>query len=240
MKNISNRTIGEIVVEDYRLASIFGKYKIDFCCGGKVTLASICSEKNIDISAIIKELETAKSGHLEHSRNYGSWKLPFLIDYIMNTHHAYLKENTDKIAIYANKIAAVHSRHHPEVIEIAAIFNKIAIDMAAHLREEEEEEEEVFFPAVKRVDVNKDVPDAKDITTIESSLSKLSHEHDEIGNAVHRIHHLSGEYAIPVDVCNTFVITYQKLNEFENDLHKHVHLENNILFKKTAQLIKKI
>ena len=96
-----------------------------------------------------------------------------------------------------------------------------------------------LFPAIKRADTAKKagaVPAPKDLETIKDSLKKLSHEHEEIGDAIHTIRHLAREYAIPGDVCNTFVVTYQKLKEFEDDLHKHVHLENNILFLKAAQL----
>ncbi len=121
------------------------------------------------------------------------------------------------------------------MVEIATIFDEIAADMAAHLREEEE----VFFPAIKRIHAARkagSVPAAEDIETIKSSLSKLGHEHEVIGDATHTIRHLAKEYAIPSDVCNTFAVTYQKLKEFEDDLHKHVHLENNILFPKAAQL----
>ena len=171
----------------------------------------------------------------ERSQNYASWALPFLADYIVNTHHVYLKENDEQIAAYARKIAGVHGVHHPEVIRIATIFDNIATDMAAHLKEEEE----VFFPAIKRVDAARiagNTPDAMDRETIRVSLLNLQREHEEIGDAVHTIRHLSKEYAIPGDVCNTFMITYQKLKEFEDDLHKHVHLENNILFPKAALL----
>ena len=162
--------------------------------------------------------------------------MPFLADYIINTHHAYLNENIGQIVAYAHKIAAVHGAHHHEVVEIAAIFDKIATAMAAHLREEEE----VFFPAVKRVGAagkTGSAPAAEEIGTIRTSLGRLGHEHEMIGDAVHAIRHLAGEYAIPADVCNTFVVTYQKLKEFEDDLHKHVHLENNILFPKAARAI---
>ncbi len=203
--------------------------------GAGSLLRPICRQQGIDPGALLQELEMVKGGQPDRSRNYNTWELPFLADYIVNTHHAYLKENDGEIAAYARKIAAVHGEHHPEVIEIAAIFAKIAADMAAHLQEEEE----VFFPALKRADAARKAgsrPAAADRETIKASLAKLVREHEEIGDAVHTIRHLSQGYALPADACNTFMVTYQKLKEFEDDLHKHVHLENNILFPKAGQL----
>jgi len=235
MEQNSSKTVGEFVAEDYRTAKVFERYGIDFCCGGKVGLSDACRERGIDPAAMQEEIEAVKAEPLERSQNYGAWGLPFLSDYIINTHHSYLNENTNQIAVYANKIAQVHGAHHPEVIEIARIFDKIAIDMAVHLREEEE----VLFPAIRRVDAaRKDgvEPDATDLDALKKCLETLHQDHDAIGDAVHTIRDLSKGYAIPADVCNTFVVTYQKLKEFEDDLHKHVHLENNILFPKAAKL----
>ncbi|MHB8122761.1 MAG: iron-sulfur cluster repair di-iron protein [Desulfuromonadaceae bacterium] len=233
--NASAKTIGEIVAADFRTSTVFENHGIDFCCGGKVTLAATCTERGLDLAAITSELETVQGEPVERNQNYSSWALPFLADYIVNTHHLYLKENDEQIAAYARKIAEVHGAHHPEVIQIATIFDKIAKDMATHLKEEEE----VFFPAIKRVDTARiagNSPEEKDLETIRVTLLKLQREHEEIGDAVHTIRHLSKNYAIPGDVCNTFMVTYQKLKEFEDDLHKHVHLENNILFPKAAEL----
>ncbi|MFA6104588.1 MAG: L-lactate dehydrogenase [Victivallaceae bacterium] len=233
--NASDKTIGEIVADDYRTARVFERYGIDFCCGGKVALAAACTAKNVDPAAILNELDAAKRETAGQTQNYASWELPFLADYIVNVHHAYIKENAEQTAAYARKIAAVHGAHHPELIEIAAIFDKVAVDMAAHLREEEE----VFFPAVRRAYAETkagSAADAKDIGTIRELLVKLLHEHEEVGNAIHAIRHLAKDYAIPDDVCNTFVVAYRKLKEFEDDLHTHVHLENNILFPKAEQL----
>jgi regulator of cell morphogenesis and NO signaling len=227
----ANRTIGEIVAEDYRTAKVFEAYGIDFCCGGNVALPTTCREKEINLASLTQELETVKSEPVERSQNFSAWELSFLTDYIVNVHHGYLKENIDKISSYVQKIADVHGSNHPEVIEIALIFSKIVADLMPHLKDEEE----AFFPALKRVDSNKKTgttPAAKDIAIIKESLKKLTAEHEEIGDAIHKIRHLAGGYAIPNNVCNTFVVTYRKLKEFEDDLHKHVHLENNILFPK--------
>ena len=137
-----NSTIGEIVAGDYRTAKVFERYKIDFCCGGNIPLESACELVDIDLAAITTALEAVKDEHVERGQNYGAWELPFLVDYIVNVHHGYLKENTGQIAAYARKIASVHGARHPETVEIAGIFDRIAADLAVHLKEEEE----VLFP----------------------------------------------------------------------------------------------
>lgn len=234
-KDVLQKTIGEVVAADYRTAEIFERHGIDFCCGGKIPIIEACKSKGIDPATLISELESLQQEPVDRSQNYSSWTLSFLADYIVNTHHLYLKENDEQIVAYARKIASVHGERHPEVVQIAAIFEKIATDMVAHLKEEEE----IFFPALKRAEAaktNGSQPDAVDRETIRNSLVRLHRDHEEVGDAIHEIRHLANGFKIPDDVCNTFMLTYRKLEEFENDLHKHVHLENNILFLKAAQL----
>lgn len=238
MQNIPsdiNRTVGEIVAEDYRTAKVFDKYGIDYCCGGKIALSDICLEKGIDQKELFREIEATKNIPLDRTQNYSAWTNSFLADYIINTHHTYLKENLDQIAAYTRKIAQVHGEKHPEVREIAAIFSKIVTDMYAHLREEEE----VCFPAIRRVEDAKKLgkpPAVEDIAIITRTLERFDAEHNEVGEAAHKIRELAKDYSLPDDACNTFMITYQKLKEFEEDLHKHVHLENNVLFPKVSVL----
>jgi regulator of cell morphogenesis and NO signaling len=233
--NASAETIGEIVAADFRTARVFENHGIDYCCGGRTALATACTEKGLDLAMITRELEAVKSEPIEQNRNYSSWNIPFLIDYIFNVHHAYLKENMEQLAADVRKIASVHGVLHPEVIHIATIFDKIAVDLAAHMKEEDK----LFFPAAKQADAKRtdgNTPNADDQDTIRVCIFKFYHEHEEIGAEVHSIRDLSKEYAIPDNVCATFRVTYQKLKEFEDDLHKHVHLENNILFPKAALL----
>jgi regulator of cell morphogenesis and NO signaling len=234
--NSVERTIGEIVADDYRTAKVFESHGIDFCCGGKVSLVESCKEKKINVKVITDELETVKKEPLERAMNYASWELPFLADYIINVHHSYLKDNTSQVSEYAKKIADVHGAAHPEVKEISKIFDQVATDLMTHMRVGEEE---ILFPAIKRVaEAGKagSAGDSKDRETIKNSILSLMHEHEEIGAAIHTIRRLAKDFAIPSDVCNTFVVTYQKLKEFEEDLHKHVHLENNLLFLKASRL----
>lgn len=228
------RTIGGYVAEDYRTAEVFERHGIDFCCGGNVPLDAACVRKGVDPALILREIEAAKREPMERSQNFAAWELPFLADYIVAIHHAYIKDNAGQIALYARKVAEVHGSRHPEVQEIAAIFDRIAADLATHLSEEEE----VFFPAVKRADASikaRKPPEQQDIGAIRADLAKLRREHEEVGDAIHTIRHLAKDFAVPEDACNTYLVTFQKLKEFEDDLHKHVHLENNILFLKVEK-----
>ncbi|MBU5637768.1 iron-sulfur cluster repair di-iron protein [Geomonas sp. Red69] len=231
----NTETVGSVVARDFRAAEVFEKYGIDFCCGGNMPLAQACREKGIDLAALLRDLEQVAARPLERSQNYDAWELPFLADYIVNAHHSYLKENIPTIEAYANKIAQVHGPNHPEVVQIAGIFAKVAADMAQHLKSEEEQ----LFPAIRKLtELKKEgaAPDPEEIKRLKAVLAELGHEHDEVGAAVHEIRRLSKNYSVPGDACNTFTVTYQKLEEFEDDLHKHVHLENNILFPKAGKL----
>ncbi|MBT1073930.1 iron-sulfur cluster repair di-iron protein [Geobacter grbiciae] len=228
------RTIGGFVAEDYRTAEVFERHGIDFCCGGNVPLDTACRQKGIDPAVILSEIESAKREPMERSQNFAAWELPFLADYIVAVHHAYIKDTAGQIVLYALKVAEVHGSRHPEVKEIASIFEKVAADLATHLREEEE----IFFPAVKRADAARKAgerPERQDIDAIRGDLARLRREHEEVGDAIHAIRRLAGDFAIPDDACNTYRVTYQKLKEFEDDLHKHVHLENNIIFLKVER-----
>ena len=229
------QTVGDLVARDYRIAEVFERYGIDFCCGGKTDLATACREQGIDPDELRRELRKAAETPDERGQNYGEWDLPLLADYIVSTHHAYLKGNTAGIAAHLHKIAQVHGALHPEVPEIAEIFDKIAADLALHLHYEEE----LLFPAIKKIVTLESAGGsgaARDIEALQASIASLCHEHDEIGQAIHEIRRLAHAYALPPDACNTFMVTYRELQEFENDLHKHVHLENNILFPKAAKL----
>ncbi len=234
ISGIREKTIGEFVAEDYRVAKVFEQLGIDFCCGGSVTLSAACAEKGIDAGLVIVEMEEAKSAPVERGQNFGAWDLSFLADYIVNNHHSYINETSGKLTAYCDKIAEVHGSNHPEVIEIAGLFHNVARELATHLHEEED----VLFPAIKRAEAAAKAGKGMEETDREAikGCMELIHEHEKVGDALHTIRRLSRDYALPADACNTFMLTYRMLGEFEEDIHKHVHLENNILVPKAARL----
>lgn len=228
--DINQISIGEIVALDHRAASVFKEAGIDFCCGGKKTLSEACSEKNIKTSEIISKLDKLESTP-NTSHNFIDWDPGFLCDYIVNTHHKYVLKTLPELMFYTRKIAGVHGEHHPELIEVAELFSKVNNELLQHLGKEEA----VLFPAIKAVLKDGSV-NSKD--TVKSEISRLEGEHEFAGGAIDRISVITNRYQLPADACNSYRVTFKMLEEFEDDLHIHVHLENNILFPKVLELSK--
>lgn len=222
-------TIGEIVALDFRTASVFREAGIDFCCGGKKSFDETCSEKGIDKNELMNKLEKLKDIPDTSGHNFIEWDPVFLCDYIVNTHHKYVLNTMPVLVAYTAKIASVHGEHHPELRIVANLFSQINTELLQHLKNEEE----VLFPSIKQA-VNIGTKTAK--TTIKSEISRLSGEHEFAGGAMDKINSITSNYVVPDDGCNTYILTFKLLREFEDDLHNHVHLENNILFPKAIAL----
>ena len=230
-------TVGDIVARDYRTAVVFERYGIDFCCGGSVTLADACRQSRADPAALAAELAAATSTPPQRpDQDPAAWTLTRLVDHITATHHAYLRDNTGRIGAYARKIDEVHGEQHPELAGIVTVYSAMAAELTAHLQKEEE----TFFPAVRRAEKatrEGEAVDPQDAETLGLLTDKLTREHEAVGAALHQIRDLSLGYALPGDACATYTITYQSLQRFETDLHRHVHLENNLLFPRLNQMI---
>lgn len=221
--------IGEIVANDFRTASVFKSNNIDFCCGGKKSLAEACLERGVDQDKVLYELQELAAIPPNAAQDYRSWKLDFLCDYIVNTHHRYVLKTLPELVLYTRKIADVHGANHSELIEVAALFAKINNELLQHLKKEEE----VLFPAIKSVLVNNDQESKH---TIVSEIARMAGEHEFAGGAMDAINTLTNNYTLPEDSCGTYQVTFKLLEQFEDDLHIHVHLENNILYPNALKL----
>ena len=222
-------TIGEIVANDFRAASMFKEAGIDFCCGGNKSLSDACKEKGADESLLIQQLETLAQTPVSGAMNFKEWELSFLSDYIVNTHHKFVLKNLPELVFFTQKIADVHGDHHPELLEVASLFTRINEELLQHLKNEEE----VLFPAIKEAEKN---ASAEVKSTIVSEITRMQGEHEFAGGAMDKINVLTNNYFIPEDACNTYRVSLKLLEQFEDDLHIHVHLENNILYPKALKL----
>jgi regulator of cell morphogenesis and NO signaling len=225
----SRITIGEIVANDFRAASIFKEAGIDFCCGGHKFLSEACREKGSDQTLILEQLGLLSQTPLDYAINFKEWELGFLSDYIMNTHHKFVLKNLPELLFYTQKIADVHGNNHPELLEVAELFAKINKELLQHLKNEEE----VLFPAIKTAEISA-THQVKSI--IISEVTRMQGEHEYAGGAMDKINVLTKNYLIPADACNTYRVSLKLLEQFEDDLHIHVHLENNILYPKALKI----
>ncbi|MEJ6980347.1 iron-sulfur cluster repair di-iron protein [Pedobacter sp. P351] len=235
----SNETIGEIVAKDFRKAQVFKKLGIDFCCGGKKTIEEVCKAKDIDVEKVRAELANVQDFGQGSSLPFDKWDLDFLTDYIINTHHLYVKENIPFITELANKVASVHGDTHPELIEVAQIFSRVASDFTLHLMKEEK----ILFPFIKELvfaSKNKTSISPAAFGSVDNPTQMMEMEHEQAGEDFAAIRAASNDYTLPADACASYTILYKKLMEFEDDLFNHVHLENNILFPKAIQLEKEL
>ena len=225
----STTPIGDIVANDFRTASVFKNNNIDFCCGGKKSLADACLERGVDQDKVKLQLKELSAIPPNSGQDFRSWKPGFLCDYIVNTHHRYVLDTLPDLVLYTRKIADVHGSHHPELIEVAALFAQINSELLQHLKNEEE----VLFPAIKNILANND-PESK--KTIISEIARMAGEHEFAGGAMDTINTLTHHYALPEDSCGTYQVAFKLLEQFEDDLHIHVHLENNILYPAALKL----
>ena len=236
----NEETIGDIVAKDYRKAQVFKNFGIDFCCGGKKTLAEVCLKKGIDQQQVEDLLAEISGGEDVNSENdFQNWDMAFLTDYIINIHHRYVRDNTAYILELAQKVARVHGNNHPELIGVAELFAQIGNELSLHLVKEEK----ILFPFIKelaQVYNNGGMLPAASFGKVSVPIQVMDAEHEHVGGDFGTIRELTNSYSLPADACRSYTILFKKLEEYENNLHRHVHLESNILFPKAIKLEKEL
>lgn len=225
--------IGELVAQNYKAAKVFKKHKIDFCCQGGRTITDACAKLNLDVIHVLKELELIDQANQEI--DFKKLEADELVSHILENHHSYVSESIPIIQQYLDKICKVHGAYHPELIEVKQLFDQGAVDLSNHMLKEEL----VLFPRIKSLvavkkEQNKEVLfECGDVT---NPIEVMQEEHHHEGERFRKIAVLTNDYTPPEEACNTYRVVFALLKEFEEDLHKHIHLENNILFPKTIIL----
>ncbi len=224
--------IGEIVAKNYRTASIFKEYQIDFCCNGNRTIQAACTEKDLRSDVLIEKLEASLQNTRHSEIDFSTWPLDLVVDYIEKKHHRYVTDKILEIRPYLQKIVAVHGSQHPELNEIETLFHQSADDLTIHMKKEEL----ILFPYIRKMSVNPTNTAQPPFGSVKNPIAMMHHDHDEEGERFRKISQLSQNYTPPANACNTYKTTFALLQEFEDDLHRHIHLENNILFPKAIEL----
>jgi regulator of cell morphogenesis and NO signaling len=229
---LGTTTVGDIVASDFRTAFVFEQFGIDFCCGGRRTLADACRTAGADPDAVVQALEALQpSGG--HEDDVTQWPLGRLIGYIVSTHHAYLRLALPAIARDLATLLETHRLRHPELSRVAAHFDQMHRDLQQHLLKEEQ----VLFPYIRDLATG-DATQARPRSpfgTVENPIRMMEREHRDAADALRTIRELTSGFTAPPDGCATYAACMAELARFERDLHRHVHLENNILFPKAVE-----
>ena len=228
------RKIGDVVAENFHAAKIFENHGLDFCCGGKKTIEAACEEKGIDTQLLLAELDNLNAVN-PSSTHFDKWEADFLADYIINNHHAYVVNAISTIEHHLQKVVAAHGEKHIEVVKIESVFTELKNELVSHMAKEEK----MLFPYIKKMNIalknTLEMP-VPPFGSVDNPIKVMESEHDNAGMLTKEINKLSNNYQPPKDACATFRVLYNELREFEEDLHVHVHLENNILFPKAKLL----
>ena len=224
-------TVGQLVAERPARARVFEKIGIDYCCGGKKPFAAACEEKGLDARRVATMLDAA--GDIPAADRFADAKamtLTQLADHIEATHHEYLRRELPRIQTLLTKVVNAHGQRHPEVLEVQETFTAFTEEIASHMMKEER----ILFPAIRALDGSPS-GQAFHCGSLANPFRQMEAEHDSAGDALARFRQLTRDYSTPGDVCNTYRALMDALADLEEDMHQHVHKENNILFPRTVE-----
>ena len=230
----SNMTVREAASTIPQSTRIFEKLKIDYCCGGNTPLGEACANAGVEFEEIERMLEQVQPTS-DRAIDFQTATLPNLIDYIVQKHHVFTKDELARLDPLFAKVVSVHGQNHPELLRASDLFRSLSADLTPHMFKEEQ----ILFPHIKNLDraaVHKLPPPFAPFGTVKNPVRMMMNEHDVAGEILRELRKVTNDYALPSDACISFQTLYQALEELEADLHQHIHLENNILFPRAIEL----
>ena len=235
MSTIAEQTLASIVSSNHQAVPVLEKYHLDFCCKGKRTLAEACTEKGLPVETIAEELENRMKAEQGKILPFDSMTAEQLISYILIHHHFYVKQSMPTILTHLEKVAMKHGERFPYMTEVLYLFRSIQEEMTMHMHKEEV----ILFPRIKEIEAVFSIQQKRNFAEgyIAAPIQVMETEHDHAGELLYRIRELTNGYTPPADACTTFKVSLAELKEFEEDLHRHVHLENNLLFPLAEKML---
>ena len=231
------KTIREIALESPATTRIFEEFKIDYCCGGRRTITDACAAAGIDCTALLERIDDVMT---EGGRNDGEL-VPEdldpteLIDYIVAKHHVFTGQEIERLVPLMAKVVMRHGKSHPELFDLQIVFMLLCESLIPHMRKEEN----ILFPYVQDLEASSKLgrPALKPhFGTVKNPIQMLMSEHDTDGDRLRKMREITNDYNLPEGACPSFTALYAGLEDLERDLHRHIHLENNVLFPAAAEL----
>jgi regulator of cell morphogenesis and NO signaling len=216
-----DRTVGELVAERPGRSRVFQSFNIDFCCQGGRTLREACERKGVPAATVVEQLEAEQSERFTQMDNPAELPADKLADYIFHKHHQFLWKELPRLHAMSERVARVHGGHTPSLVELFQVFCRLEEELTTHLMKEEQ----ILFPAIVEM-----VADPDRSISLDGPIACMLSEHNEAGQALARLRELSHGFQPPPEACNTYRALFAGLRDLEEDLHRHIHLENAVLF----------
>ncbi|MFN3638117.1 MAG: iron-sulfur cluster repair di-iron protein [Chloroherpetonaceae bacterium] len=232
--NTYSTSLAEFVKQDFRTASIFEKYHMDFCCHGKMTLQQACQKQGVSVDDVLSELNALKTEQHD-TPNYAAMPIDALIAHILDTHHVYVRKMLPVISEHLSKVVQKHSDKHPELLRLKSLFGKVSFELELHLHKEEQ----ILFPYILALYDAKQKglePPRAHFGTVRNPVRMMEMEHDAAGEDFRLIRNITNNLVPPDDACETYKVLFKELEDFERDLHMHIFLENELVHKEAVKL----
>ncbi len=233
METLDSRTVRELASATPGAARVFERFGIDYCCGGERSLAQACTAANVNLMEVAEALKAPQPQ--DGDRDWQKATLAELAKHIVAKHHEYVRQEIQWLIPLSAKVEGVHGKNHPELEKIQCSFNALAEELTAHLMKEER----MLFPYIEQLELAANSgshPAPSPFGTVKNPVRMMMMEHDSAGELLRKMREVSKNYTLPADACMSFQMLYRALEEFEADLHQHIHLENNILFPRAVEL----
>ena len=231
--DVNKTTIGELALQLPNAIAVFEKWEIDYCCRGGRTVDEACKAAGVTTTELLSAIETVRGS--ESASSLQTKNLRELRKYIIDTHHVFTRSALDTVRMLSEKVSTRHGKNHPETIEVRNIVQQLSDDLLPHMLKEEQ----VLFPYVAALDEaheNGQPAPVPFFGTVANPIRMMMMEHDNAAVLLGELRTSTSNYALPADACLSFRALYERLMELEQDLHRHIHLENNLLFPRAAAL----
>lgn len=231
----ANSTVGEIAVALPESTRVFERFKIDYCCGGGQMLSDACASVGVNTDQLLEMLKDSSRPQESPALDLQNATLTELISYILDKHHVYTKNEIERLDPLAAKVVSAHGANHSELLTVRDLTQQLFADLKPHMFKEEQ----ILFPFVIELEQarlqNRPAPLAP-FGIVNNPIRMMMMEHDTAGDILRELRTVSSDYKLPADACISYKTFYEALEAFEQDLHQHIHLENNLLFPKAVQL----
>lgn len=233
-------TVRQVVAQHPAAKAVFQERGIDYCCGGGVDLATAAAKRRVPLDQLLAALAEAIAhpppGTEADNRDWSNAPLAELCDHIEKRHHTFMHRELPRLHELLLKVVKAHAESHGTMLKaLQGVYESLRAELEAHLQKEEH----ILFPYIRQTEAwaeGRGTPPSYHCGSLQNPIHQMEAEHEQAGRALAEMRRITGDYALPSDACPTFDAVFDGLIEMEDDLHQHIHLENNILFPRAVEL----